>query len=130
MVDESTCLNRNRVSFILNLPGRFHTQGGTRFKVDSDEAKTILRWIAAGAPFSPDEPRLQKLEIEPKEATFSAVNETKQLKVLAHFTDGSIKDVTHQAVYESKDEPVAHVSPSGLVKSVRWGWHWYLGKIF
>ncbi len=101
--------------------GQIPHTGGTRFKVDSDEAKTILRWIAAGAPFSPDEPRLQKLEIEPKEATFSAVNETKQLKVLAHFTDGSIKDVTHQAVYESKDEPVAHVSPSGLVKSVRWG---------
>ncbi len=101
--------------------GQIPHTGGTRFEVDSAEAKTILRWIEAGAPFSPDEPRLQKLEIEPKGVTFSGVEETEQLKVIATFTDGTSKDVTHQAVYESKDEPIAEVSPDGLVTSVRWG---------
>lgn len=101
--------------------GQIPHTGGTRFEVDSVEAETILRWIEAGAPFSPDEPRLQKLEIEPKGVTFTGVEETNQLKVIATFTDGTSKDVTHQAVYESKDEPIAEVSPDGLVTSVRWG---------
>ncbi len=101
--------------------GQVPHAGGLRFDPNSDEAETILRWISAGAPFSPDEPRLEKLELEPKEAVFTSVGETTQLKALAYFTDGSIEDVTAQAVYESKDEPVATVTPSGLVTSTRWG---------
>ncbi len=101
--------------------GQIPHEGGMRFEPNSDEAETILQWISAGAPFSPDEPRLEKLEIEPNETTFSTVGETRQLKVLAYFTDGSTKDVTHQVVYESKDEPVATVTESGLVTSTRWG---------
>lgn len=101
--------------------GQIPHEGGMRFEPTSDEAETILRWISAGALFSPDEPRLEKLEIEPNDTTFTKVGETKQLKVLATFTDGSVKDVTHQAVYESKDEPVATVTESGLVTSTRWG---------
>lgn len=101
--------------------GQIPHEGGMRFEPTSDEAETILRWISAGAPFSPDEPRLEKLEIEPNDTTFTKVGETRQLQVLATFTDGSVKDVTHQAVYESKDEPVATVTESGLVTSIRWG---------
>ncbi len=101
--------------------GQIPHEGGMRFEPNSDEAETILKWISAGAPFSPDEPRLEKLEIEPNETTFNTVGETRQLKVLAYFTDGSTKDVTQQAVYESKDEPVATVTESGLVTSTRWG---------
>ncbi len=101
--------------------GQIPHEGGVRFGANSDEAETILQWISAGAPFSPDEPRLEKLEIEPSESAFTAVGETKQLKALAHFTDGSVEDVTEQVVYESKDEPVASVTESGLVTSERWG---------
>lgn len=101
--------------------GQIPHAGGVRFAAHSDEAETILRWISAGAPFSPDEPRLEKLVIEPSEVAFTSVGNTKQLKVIAHFTDGSISDVTEQAVYESKDEPVATVTDSGLVTSTRWG---------
>lgn len=107
--------------FFLKPSGQITHAGGMRFDPNSNEAKTILNWISAGAPFSPDEPRLEKLEMQPKEAVFTSVGETKQLKVLAHFTDGSIEDVTHQTVYESKDEPVATVTESGLVTSTRWG---------
>ena len=88
---------------------------------NSDIALTILRWIEAGAPFSDDEPRLRKLEIEPSTVVLSDIGETARLKVLAYFSDGSVEDVTEKAVYESKDAPVAEVSPTGEVTSVRWG---------
>ena len=107
--------------FFLKPTGQIPHEGGLRFDPNSEEALMILRWIEAGAPFSNDEPRLQKLELEPSSFVLSDVGQTAQLKVLAHFSDGSVEDVTEKAVYESKDAPVAEVSPTGEVKSVRWG---------
>lgn len=107
--------------FFLKPTGQIVHEGGLRFDPSSDEALTILRWIEAGAPFSEDEPRLRKLEIEPSTFVLSDVGETAQLKVLAYFSDGSVEDVTEKAVYESKDTPVAEVSLTGEVTSVRWG---------
>ena len=107
--------------FYLKPTGQIPHEGGLRFDPNSDEGLTILRWIEAGAPFTEDEPRLRKLEIEPSTIVLSEVGQTSQLKVLAHFSDGSVEDVTEKAVYESKDAPVAEVSPTGEVTSVRWG---------
>ncbi len=107
--------------FFLKPTGQIPHEGGLRFDPNAAEALTILRWIEAGAPFSNDEPRLQKLELEPSSFVLSDVGQTAQLKVLAHFSDGSVEDVTEKAVYESKDAPVAEVSPTGEVTSVRWG---------
>ena len=107
--------------FFLKPTGQITHEGGLRFDSGSDEALTILRWIEAGAPFSDDEPRLRKLEVEPSSVVLPDVEETAQLKVLAYFSDGSVEDVTEKAVYESKDTPVAEVSPTGKVTSIRWG---------
>ena len=107
--------------FFLKPTGQIPHEGGLRFDPNSTEGLTILRWIEAGAPFDDDEPRLQKLEIEPSSFVLSDVGQTAQLKVLAHFSNGSVEDVTEKAVYESKDTPVAEVSTNGEVTSVRWG---------
>ena len=107
--------------FFLKPTGQLTHEGGLRFDSGSDEALTILRWIEAGAPFSDDEPRLRKLEVEPSSVVLPDIEETAQLKVLAYFSDGSVEDVTEKAVYESKDTPVAEVSPTGKVTSIRWG---------
>ena len=107
--------------FFLKPTGQVPHEGGLRFDPNSEDGLTVLRWIEAGAPFSDDEPRLRKLEVEPSTFVLSDVGQTAQLKVLAHFSDGSVEDVTEKAVYESKDAPVAEVSHSGKVTSVRWG---------
>ncbi len=107
--------------FFLKPTGQIPHEGGLRFEPNSEDGSKILRWIEAGAPFSDDEPRLRKLEVEPSTFVLSDVGQTAQLKVLAHFSDGSIEDVTEKAVYESKDAPVAEVSTTGEVTSVRWG---------
>ena len=107
--------------FFLKPTGQVPHEGGLRFEPDSEDGSKILRWIEAGATFSDDEPRLRKLEVEPSTFVLSDVGQTAQLKVLAHFSDGSVEDVTEKAVYESKDAPVAEVSPTGEVTSVRWG---------
>lgn len=111
----------DRSLFFLKPTGQIPHEGGMRFEPNSDTALTILRWIEAGAPFPDDEPRLRKLEIEPSTVVLSDVGETAQLKVLAYFSDGSVEDVTEKAVYESKDTPVAEISGTGEITSVRWG---------
>ena len=114
-------LEPDRSLFFLKPTGQVPHEGGLRFESNSDTALTILRWIEAGAPFSDDEPRLRKLEIEPSTVTLSDVGETTQLKVFAYFSDGSIEDVTEKAIYASKDTPIAEVSATGKVTSVHWG---------
>ena len=107
--------------FLLKPTGQVPHEGGLRFEPGSDEALTILRWIEAGAPFPADAPRLAKLEIQPNELVLTSPNAPAQLEVLAHWTDGSVEDVTAQVVYESKDPAIAEVSETGEVTRLRWG---------
>ena len=114
-------LDPDQSLFFLKPTGQVPHEGGLRFDPNSEDGLTVLRWIEAGAPFSDGEPRLRKLKVEPSTFVLSDVGQTAQLKVLAHFSDGSVEDVTEKAVYESKDAPVAEVSSTGEVTSVRWG---------
>lgn len=107
--------------FLLKPTGQVPHEGGLRFEPGSDEALTILRWIEAGAPFPADAPRLAKLEIQPNELVLTSPDAPAQLEVLAHWTDGSVEDVTEQVVYESKDPAIAEVSETGEVTRLRWG---------
>ena len=110
-----------RSLFLLKPTEEVSHEGGMRFTVNSDEYLTILRWIEAGALFSPSDARLERLEVRPSKFVLPKVGDTQQLQVLAYFTDGSVEEVTHKAVYESNDKPIAEVTEDGLVKSVRWG---------
>ena len=107
--------------FLLKPTGQVPHEGGLRFEPGSDEALTILRWIEAGAPFPTDAPRLAKLEIQPNELVLTSPDVPAQLEVFAHWTDGSVEDVTAQVVYESKDPAIAEVSETGEVTRLRWG---------
>ncbi len=110
-----------RSLFLLKPTAQMSHEGDMRFSVNSDEYLTILRWLKAGAPFSPSDARLERLEVRPGEFVLPKVGDTQQLQVLAYFTDGTVEDVTRKAVYESNDKPVATVTEDGLVTSARWG---------
>src|SRR5690606_16333489 len=80
----------------------------------------LENWIAEGGKTDPaDQARCVKIEVYPSHGrVFRRPAHTQQLCVLAHFSDGSIRDVTEMAVYESSDEEVAEVDAYG----------WVLGK--
>src|SRR5205823_6949178 len=81
--------------------------GGKRLDPASDEYKTIRRWIAAGAPFGkPDDPTVARISIVPEHATLPR-NGKQQFAAIAHFTDGSVEDITQRAQYESNDNEIA-----------------------
>ncbi|MDE0043881.1 MAG: DUF1549 domain-containing protein, partial [Candidatus Poribacteria bacterium] len=114
-------IDPERSLFLLKPTEQVSHEGGMRFSVNSEDYLTILRWLEAGAPFSPSDPRIERLKVYPDEFVLPAVGDSQQLKVLAYFSDGSIEDVTRKTVYESNDEPIAEVGEDGLVISMRWG---------
>lgn len=84
----------------------------------TDPAYGVLRdWIAEGFRVDPpDAPRLARLEVHPPSGrVLERPAHTQQLCVLAHFTDGSVKDVTPLASYSSSDSGVAVVDEAGFV---------------
>lgn len=100
---------------LLKASGELPHQGGSRLNRGSDDYKTIVRWIRQGLPYgSEGDSPVTRISVEPQERLTSA-KAVQQLRVVAHFDDGSSKDVTRIAQYESNDEEMAIVSDRGLV---------------
>lgn len=93
-------------------------KGGRRLDPESEMAATLGRWISAGAPGPrDDDPRLERLEVTPAE-TRRAPGESYQLRVHAHYSDGSRDDVTALVRYTSAVATVAEVDSKGHVKVI------------
>ncbi len=89
--------------------------GGQRFEVDSVPYKLLRRWIAQGMPYGkPDDPVVASIEVVPAIRTLRPAAE-QQLICLAHYSDGSVEDVTLMTKFEPNDTEMAEVSPTGLV---------------
>jgi hypothetical protein len=92
--------------------------GGKRMDVDSDEYKLIRRWIAAGTPYGqPDDPTVTSISVFPEHRSLTR-NNKQQLAVYAHYSDGSVEDITRRAQYDSNDPDVAVVDADGLVRTL------------
>ena len=90
--------------------------GGKRLEPDSDDYLLLTRWMAQGMPYgSTNDPTVERLEVLPKERIMSLGGE-QQLVVLAHYTDGSVEDVTRGALYEPNDKDMARTDETGHVK--------------
>ena len=109
-------------------------KGGVKFSPDSLEFRVLAEWIADGAPGPKDEdPRIVRIEVLPPQVTLRAGDEH-PMKVNAHFTDGTVSDVTRWVKYTASDTSVATVDDAtGRVKVVGPGeggiTAWYLSKI-
>lgn len=91
--------------------------GGKRLVSESYEYRLIRRWIEQGMPYGDaDDPVVERIEVFPAERTMERAA-TQQLAVLAHYSDGSVQDVTRIAQFESNDDEMAEVSPTGLVRT-------------
>src|SRR5262249_46799919 len=92
-------------------------EGGQRFAVGSSEYTMLLRWIASGAGADPPERvRLTRLIVEPAEAFLLEPTREVRLRAWAAFADGSKKDVSNLAVFESSNVKI-EVSRDGIVRS-------------
>ena len=101
---------------LLKASGQVSHGGGVRLPKSSPGYAVIREWIRQGVPKDDaTSPKLVAMEIEPKKATLQR-QATQQLKALARYSDGTVRDVTGMALFESNDAALAAVSESGLVK--------------
>ena len=106
-----------RSLLLLKATGAVPHGGGQRMDVDSPSYRLIRRWIEQGMPFGkPDDPKVASIEVVPPARTLPPGGQ-QQIICLAHYTDGSVEDVTANAKFEPNDTEMAEVSPTGLVKA-------------
>lgn len=90
--------------------------GGERFEVGSWEHRLLRRWMETGAKGLSDGPkRIVRFDVTPAEIVFSKTGETKHLKCVAIWEDGTREDVTPLTRFQSNDDAIAEVTPDGLI---------------
>jgi len=93
-------------------------KGKERLKKDSWEYNLILKWIQNGAKIDVKETGdFDRLEVTPKEIVFKKAGDYVQLRVLAHWKDGTVEDITQLTRFRSNDDSVAVVSEVGRVEA-------------
>ncbi len=90
--------------------------GGKKLDVKSEDYADLVRWIREGMPYGKDsDPKMERITVEPAVLTMPMKGST-QLKVTAHYSDGSTRDVTKRALYEPNEKAMAETSETGGVK--------------
>lgn len=96
--------------------------GGARFEPDSRYYRTILQWISEGVEFGDVEAgKVKQLEALPADILMPKPGLSQQLAVLAHYADGTTRDVTQEAVYTSNTPSVVEVTQEGFLTAPRKG---------
>lgn len=90
-----------------------HT-GGMRLAPGSDELRTVLSWIEAGAPMQRGKThgRLKSVAVEPASARLDSPGAI-QLRAIATYEDGHRRDVTRLASFRVNDDTSGAVDANG-----------------
>lgn len=89
--------------------------GGQRMSPGSYEWELISRWIRQGMPYGAEtDPVLQRIEAVPAVREMN-VRTRQQLSVIAHYSDGSIRDVTRLASYDANHPEMAVSTSLGRI---------------
>ncbi|HEX4142223.1 MAG TPA: DUF1549 domain-containing protein [Pirellulales bacterium] len=82
----------------------------------------ILRdWIREGAKLNVAAPRVAHIELLPQNPVISRIASRQQVRVVATYADGRVRDVTGEAFIESNNTDVATASRFGLMTAARRG---------
>lgn len=97
------------------MSGQMPHGGGAKVPRTSGDYETVRAWIAAGAPLgSSDDPVVQSVRVEPAERLLQT-HQGQQLRVMARYGDGRQVDVTALSRFQSNNEGLVAVQPSGLI---------------
>jgi len=97
-------------------------KGGQVIVPGNRDYEIIRQWIAEGA--TPDvhtTKRVERLEVIPESAELAMPSMKQQFIVIAHYPDGTTRDVTREAKFTSSVNEVAKVTDDGVVTAERRG---------
>jgi hypothetical protein len=104
-------------SLILRKPlGEVAHEGGLRLFRNAKSYEFLRDWIKEGVKDDPAAPTATKLEILPESRVLNAPARTQQLVVQVHYSDGSSRDITPLAYYDSSNPEIAEVDAEGFVR--------------
>jgi mono/diheme cytochrome c family protein len=103
-------------SLLLRKPmGLMPHEGGLRFEPGSDTHRLLVRWMREGMAYAlTNEPALERIVAFPKEGRYRK-GARQRLLVQARYADGSIRDVTRLAAFDSNDKEIATVDERGQI---------------
>ena len=98
-----------------------HT-GGKLFEKNSEHWKTLVGWLRRGAPQDPESiAKPTDLELLPKSLLLEGQGATQQMTAIAHYSDGTTRDVTSLSVFQSNNDVSARVDDQGLITAEKRG---------
>ena len=123
-----------RSLFLIKPSAAVRHKGGKVLHEDSKDYQLLLKWIQHGAPPPTDQDaKLTRVELTPSNTQVKK-GDKRQLKVTAHFSDGTKRNVTPWAKFDSTDASVAIVDEkTGMTEVIGFGQNaitaWYSGRI-
>ncbi len=107
---------------LLKPTGGVPHRGGVLFKLDSRYYAVLKQWIGEGVKSDVAQvKRVASLEVLPKIPNLTLPGMTQKIIVQARYPDGSVRDVTREAVVTSSLPEVATVTPAGVITAARRG---------
>lgn len=100
--------------FLKKASARIPHQGGKRLPADGAFYGELRAWVAAGAADDrAAAPALTRIEVQPDNAVVVGSGQRLPLVLLAHYQDGSDRDVTTQALWSSSNDAAVTVDGRG-----------------
>ncbi|MGB7324374.1 MAG: DUF1549 domain-containing protein [Rubripirellula sp.] len=109
-------------SLMLRKPlGTTPHQGGTLMTAGDPNHTILRRWIADGSKLDLDSRKVSYIEVFPINPIVQRTDAKQQVRVVAHYPDGTTRDVTREAFIESGNTEVATSTATGMLSAVRRG---------
>ncbi len=83
--------------------------------------ESLKAWIGQGTKLEMKTPRVTGIELSPKNPVIERIGGRQQLRVIARYADGYVRDVTAEAFLESGNGDVIEADKKGLMTSLRRG---------
>lgn len=96
-------------------------EGGALLTTDSIHYDTLRRWIASGAVLNSNSAKVARIELYPNKPVVELENGWQQFRVVAHYHDGTSRDVTQEAFVESGNGEVCKSYGTGILQAIRRG---------
>ncbi len=95
--------------------------GGALMQPGEPYYEMLRSWIADGARLDLTGPKVTKIDVAPINPVVQRIGAKQQLRVLATYSSGEVRDVTREAFLESANTEVATAGRSGLMTALRRG---------
>lgn len=107
--------------FLLKATGSIPHVGGVRTRVGEPYYELLKSWVAQGCKLDLDSPRVTSIEVLPQNPIVPLPGMRQQMVVIATYSDGKQRDVTHEAFVESGNTEVVAARDGSQLEMLRRG---------